>query len=322
MVPLRATRNLTGTLMHDLTVPVGDDAFLDRVRLARRGGAVLKTKLIALRSEFPDSTVLVFEGDDDKIVYGQWIRRIRPNLRYEPFPCGGKKGVRDLKNVLARDLAHLASKVFFFVDRDYDDLRGFSKIENVFMTDAYAVENYLVDEQVLEELLRDEFPCHAEPQIRKQIIDLFRKDYCDFLHHTAIVNFRLYLARCFEIRLTKELPKNLRQLVIVKIGNIAVVDTDPKEVVACEREPTAYECEYLAAAFKALNPKLRYRGKFAIKFFQEWLAKLAVEFLAGKDGAFGRAMPAGVIRRAEFVLSNFASKSQAPTGLESFINAI
>ena len=69
--------------------------------------------------------MLVFEGDDDKIVYGQWIRRVRPTLRYEPFPCGGKKEVRELKNALARDLAHLDDGVFFFVDRDFNDLLGF-----------------------------------------------------------------------------------------------------------------------------------------------------------------------------------------------------
>jgi hypothetical protein len=39
-------------------------------------------------------------------------------------------------------------------------------------------------------------------------------------------------------------------------------------------------------------------------------------------GGFGHDLPEGVIRRAEFVLSNFASKSRFPTGLADFINAI
>jgi Protein of unknown function (DUF4435) len=72
--------------------------------------------------------LLAFEGDDDKIVYGQWIRRIRPGLRYEPFPCGGKREAKELKNALGRDLAQLGENVFFLVDRDYDDLTGFKSL--------------------------------------------------------------------------------------------------------------------------------------------------------------------------------------------------
>ena len=197
-----------------------------------------------------------------------------------------------------------------------------NSIDKMFVTDAYSVENYLVDEEVLEKLLRDEFPCHAQPQVRQQIVNIFRKDYSEFLRHTAPVNLRLYVARRLEIKLTKQLPKTLRQLVTVRIGNIGAVAVDPKAVVACEREPTSEEVGKLLDAFEGLDPKVRYRGKFAIKFFQEWVGKLAVEYLAGEAGAFGQRMPEGAIRRAEFVLSNFASKSRVPTGFAAFIDAI
>jgi hypothetical protein len=120
-----------------------EDTLLSRMKSARRSGVVLKAKLITLRSDLPGVIFLAFEGDDDKIIYGQWIRRIRPALRYEPFPCGGKKEARELRNALRRDLARLGESMFFFVDRDYDDLRGFDGSDGVFMTDTYAVENCL-----------------------------------------------------------------------------------------------------------------------------------------------------------------------------------
>ena len=162
-----------------------EEEFVERVKSARRGTVVLKAKLVSLRSDLPDAVVLAFEGDDDKIVYGQWIRRVRPQLRYEPFPCGGKREARELKNALGRDLAQLGDNVFFLVDRDYDDLVGFNSIDKMFVTDMYAVENYIVDDEVLEELLRDEFPCHAKPDVRRLIVEVFRKDYKDFLRHTS-----------------------------------------------------------------------------------------------------------------------------------------
>src|SRR6516162_499595 len=99
--------------MPEVTVRPPENAFVERLKSARTTSAVLKLKLITLKSGFPDALVFAFEGDDDKIVYGQWIRRIRPELQYEPFPCGGKEGVRGLKNAVTRDLSGLGTGVFF-----------------------------------------------------------------------------------------------------------------------------------------------------------------------------------------------------------------
>jgi uncharacterized protein DUF4435 len=314
--------SLTGNLMSSSGGVTPEEAFVERVKAARQGSAVLKARLITLRSDLPDAIVLAFEGDDDKIIYGQWIRRIRPGFRYEPFPCGGKRETRDLKNALSRDLARLGDRVFFLVDRDYDDLRGFKDTDNIYITEMYSVENYLVSDDVLEELLRDEFPCHARPDVRSRIVQLFTTDYGAFLRLMAPVNRRLYIARHLGIALTKRLPTTLRQLITVQIGNIAAIRILPEEVVVCQREPTAEEVLALTESFEELEPKTRHRGKFALKFFREWLERLAVEYLAGETGLFNQKMPEGAIRRAEFVLSNFASKSRFPTGLAAFIDAI
>ncbi|WP_456744867.1 DUF4435 domain-containing protein [Bradyrhizobium sp. USDA 4354] len=48
--------------------------------------------------------------------------------------------------------------MYFFVDRDFDDFRGFqSDPATTFCTDQYSIENYLVTREVLEELLKDDF---------------------------------------------------------------------------------------------------------------------------------------------------------------------
>lgn len=39
--------------------------------------------------------------------------------------------------------------------------------EELFMTHTYSFENYLVNESVLEELLKNELHCHAEPICKK-----------------------------------------------------------------------------------------------------------------------------------------------------------
>jgi hypothetical protein len=295
--------------MPEVTVRPPENAFVERLKSARTTSAVLKLKLITLKSGFPDALVFAFEGDDDKIVYGQWIRRIRPELQYEPFPCGGKEGVRGLKNAVTRDLSGLGTGVFFFVDRDFDDLLGFLDTTNVFMTETYSVENCLVTDEVLDGLLRDEFPCHARPELRGSITEIFKKDYDQFLVVTADLNRRIFYARRIPIEIVKRLPDSLRHFAVINIGNIGKSSTPTGEAVVLAREPTDDEAKNLNQHFSTLSPRFRFRGKFALRFLKVWLGKLADEYDAGNLGLFGTDPPKGGVRRAEFALSNFAAKS-------------
>lgn len=158
-----------------------DSPYLQRLRSSRNSPAVLKAKLIAFRSSEPNVIIIAIEGDDDKIIYAQWIARVRGDLVYEPFPCRGKKSVLDLKAVVERDLGNLDKNLYFFVDRDFDDLAGHKPSEALFLTDMYSVENYLVSRDVLESILKNEFHCHGRPDIRRTIIEMFDEDYSKFL---------------------------------------------------------------------------------------------------------------------------------------------
>ena len=154
---------------------------LDAMKKAMKRPAVAKLALAKLRASFPDTPIFAFEGDDDKIVYSQWIGRIRDGFEYEALPCNGKAGVLQLVEVVARDKDSIGKSVYFFIDRDYDDYAGCSIPETVFMTDRYSVESYLVSGEVLARLLRDEFHCHALPQKRQAICELFELAYSAFL---------------------------------------------------------------------------------------------------------------------------------------------
>jgi hypothetical protein len=106
---------------------------------------------------------------------------------YEPFPCGGKRQVLEFREMLRRDLGNLASRVYFFIDRDFDEYRGFQPDPaTTFATDQYSIENYLVTRQVLEELLKDEFHCHAEPEVRSACLDVFDERLSQFLAATKV----------------------------------------------------------------------------------------------------------------------------------------
>jgi hypothetical protein len=79
--------------MAEVKVPTTpEDAFLGRLKSARTTSAVLKARLITLKANFPDALVFAFEGDDDKIVYGQWIRGVFARSFYmSPFRVAARK---------------------------------------------------------------------------------------------------------------------------------------------------------------------------------------------------------------------------------------
>ncbi len=297
-----------------------EEGFLEIMKAARGSSAVLKARLLALRSSLANVKIFAVEGDDDKIIYGQWLQRVRPDLCYEPFPCGGKKEARMLSNSLSKDVSGLKNDVVILVDRDYNDLDGFCDCDNVFMTEFYSAENYLVNEDVLEILLKDIFPCHALPGVRKEIISLFNSDYSNFLEITTDINRRIYIARKIPVEITRRLPKSLGQISSVELGKVTAINVSVEELIPYEREPLFNEIESLCASFSKLEPKTRYRGKFAIKFFMIWLDKLANEFSTWSLGLFGSVKPEGVVRRAELTLSTFASKSCIPSNFIQFVN--
>jgi hypothetical protein len=225
-----------------------------------------------------------------------------------------------LKAVADRDLSGLGDKLFFFLDRDFDIV--VDDCDEVFTTDRHSVENYLVDEAVLSELLKNEFHCHGRPDIRESILGLFNSVYDQFLLNTREVNRRLFTAARDNIPLTGSLPDRIAGIANVTLRSAEAVPASPAEIVPLQREPSSDVWSKYAQGFDALEPRLRYRGKFALLFFKRWLEELSREYGHPASNLF-RDLDRGTRARvAELVLSNFASKSRMPDQLDRFLSQI
>ena len=243
-----------------------EDRHLQRLKEARESPAVLKIRIAQIRSQRPSTPIFAFEGDDDKIVYARWISRIQGALSYEPFVCKGKREVRKLKDVLFRDLNGLSEGVYFFVDRDFDDLFGFVDSIGVFLTDKYSIENYLVSEEVLEKILRDEFPCHGHPAVRRRVIEVFSMIYEDFLDIVTEVNERIFLARRLNIEISEKIPSKIGKFAKVDLHSVNMSDFKIEDVVVMVREPSDKEAQELRKEFRSFDRRDRFRGKISYLF--------------------------------------------------------
>lgn len=301
---------------------VTDDPYLERMKAALDKPAVLKTKLATLRNSLPGIAIFVFEGFDDKSVYAQWIRQIIPNFKYEPFLCGGKKYVLQLKAVLDRDLGNLRDLVYFFVDRDFDDLAGQAPTKEIFLTDRYSLENYIVDPVVLDAILVEELHCHAAPNVRSRIVDIFLTDYETFLTETKEINFLLYCARRLRIKILNSLPEKISKIAVIDIGSIKATEVKAVDIIQLSVQPTDEEFNVLRLEFDGMDPKHRYRGKFAYMFFIKWLSILNEARTNDECPLFIEAEKISKTKFSDISIGLMASRSPKPTGLPNFLNKI
>lgn len=297
-----------------------DDQYLISLKLARDASAVLKLRFAERRSSLAEGTrMFVYEGSSDKLAYYFWAKALQPDLKYEPFLCGTKDTVLQLLDLLRRDVTGLAVGVYFFVDRDFDDLRDRKPEQNVFMTGTYSIENYLVTSEVLEDLLKIDFHCDGHPEARERIRTIFSATYRQFLEVTKNLNFRIFLARRLNIRQVSKIPTGVSQLAQVKLESACAVDSDPCALVTLEREPTPKEAEDLRPAFEELEPELRYRGKFALAFFSKWLGVLRQDRQCDEPHLFVDVPKPDARILGDFDFVKLAPKTAPPSGLDQFL---
>lgn len=305
--------------MSDLQA-VAEDSYLERMKASRSAPSVLKLQLASIRSDLTDVAIFAVEGDDDKIIYFQWINRARPNFTHDYLICRNKLGVLQLADSLSKDLTDLGRNVFFFIDRDFDDMVGFEVRQSIFMTDRYAVENYLVDKSVLDAVLKVEFHCHLRPEIRASICEKYGRLLDRFLRITKDLNRRAFVAKKSGIQFAKPLPDKIGPLAVVELQSVEYSEVCKSDEIVClKREPSTEEWSKWNSVFDDLAPLERYRGKFTLAFFRRWLDKLHEEYASSRTSTIFRDLDRRANARvAELVLSNFASRSSLPTGFTEF----
>ncbi|MDM8566253.1 DUF4435 domain-containing protein [Candidatus Halobeggiatoa sp. HSG11] len=97
---------------------------------------------------------IFFEGKTDGAYYLPELRRRRKQYEISQFICDGKDGVIEAYNDkrISKKVTDWKN-VLFFVDRDLDELLNIIKIpqsSSFFVTDYYSIENYLVNNEILE----------------------------------------------------------------------------------------------------------------------------------------------------------------------------
>jgi hypothetical protein len=290
-----------------------------RARAGRTSGAALKLQLSNLRSREATKPIFVFEGPTDVGPYETWIHRIiDPPPAYLSLPGAGKDQLLALRQLLVVDLTGLRAHVYFFVDRDFDDLKGQTAGPDIYCTDTYSIENVLASDAVASSILNDEFRCAGAPADHSAAITAYQAVKTQFLQEIRDVNLRIFRSRRLSIP-GREIPIAGRFLAIALTSVTRTYTPGTLQtLIPLDREPTAAECAKVDPDFAALDSENRFRGKFFVHFLMVWLDLLAADRRGPTPAIFSTAANIRFSSQ-QLTLRSLASRSALPTGLSAFV---
>ena len=288
--------------------------------MGRRSGAALKVELANLRSSAGTVIVFVFEGREDVGPYEAWIARINNKLEYAPLAGSGKGQLLDLRRRLRRDETGLMGNTFFFIDKDYDLLRGQTPGADVFCTDTYSIENALVSRKTLTSILVDEFRMDRERNTVESIRRHFEVILRQFLRIMRTPNWRIF-CRSLNSNRDGRIGETISGYVDIQWDSVSAAYTDETLADLIPMTSEAGTGPDDVEWFESLDPIRHYRGKHLLAFFLSWLDALADALREGRTPFFAGGI-SHKFNRGTLNMRNLASRSELPTGLVEFIGDV
>jgi len=226
--------------------------------------------------KFRDKTLhFFFEGLDDQSFYVNFLENIFPeDYTFHYYVCNGKENVYTNYSDINWTVYN-KNRVLFFTDKDLDDIIGVTNIkdENIFETQYYSIENYLVTAEVYSRFLRE--ICYVtDDQVIENLNNEFIKQLDFFTEKmTSISAWVVYCRK-------NKLPVNLSDIDISKIFSISNDFKIKRDLSSGHRTPFEYICSttktsyYNYSEIKSISKNLRnikpakkfLRGKYELWF--------------------------------------------------------
>jgi hypothetical protein len=294
---------------------------VQQLRKSRENGSVLKVQLSNLRTRRADAVILVFEGVDDVGPYEHWIGLIGKPTDYASLAGSGKAQLLDLRKRLSNDTTGLKLGVLFFIDRDYDGLRGDSAGEDIFCTKFHSVENHIVCKESLKRILRAHLQCFENTDDSSKVCAAFEKACNEFEAAMRQASERLFHYSRFSLGAGRVEDRVTRYVQIGLGGAVRrYTDEELRKFVPLRREPSDEECAQCVTEGSMISGIENCRGKFVWAFFLRWLEMLVSDRRQAAPRLFSATCAVGFNATA-LNLTHAAAFAPVPAGLADFLDA-
>lgn len=273
-----------------------------------------------------------FEGFEDRYYYPIRIEHIMSNIIIRDFICYGKENVLKVYNLIKQSSVYSNCKSAFFVDSDFDTNNYPNEI---YKTPTYSIENLYTTESCLEKILISEFKFKRDTNDFTKCKIIYTSLILKFLSDIEVLN--VWLACQADIRneeniLTRlKIDKKLKGVISKEIINedlnsyinINSINSIEKiEAIFPEAPKISLErFNKKLEAFKEIDKRLKFRGKFSLKFLEIFLIRLqSIDYTKNKifENAYSSSM------RVEYntLCSNLSQYAETPSCLRTYLQSI
>lgn len=291
------------------------------LREAKRSIAVTLHNYLQLRNHNKDECIYIFEGNEDYSFYSTLINRIlERSVKITPLCVNGKENVLALRDKLEINEETSYQKVLYFIDRDYDLLKGRTQTNNLYMTPSYSIENLLVTEKNLKELLIGEYYCndnHANEDITK-IIELYRNRLNEFTSVMKKTNQLIHYIRVQKIKVKAIDVDAFKKIAKVSLEEVSCLSHDCWQHIGLTSDISTEYLNITKKEFDKLDPVKNWRGKFLYAFFSKFLALLK-EDRGKKKPTYFKERKNMTFNPTGDIIRTLASMIEIPICLKSFV---
>lgn len=303
-------------------------SFLDELRASRGSSGAAYLEFIENHSKTQRDIHIFLEGRDDPSFYLTFLQKIVPNIqKIRVYRCSNKEGVLYAHQKVARYIKY-GSRVLFFVDKDHSDFVSEKKpnAPNIYVTDFYSIENYIVTEDMLRRIWYDFFDITTRDADIESIIGKFKCEQERFYYSMLPLSAWIILNR------RRGLKPNLNN---VKLSELYVFDTDLILQTKCEFSESLTYIERVCDVdhihdlqeslpevideLKPIEPKKYVRGKYDLWFLCTFIEKLKVT-LNDVSKSTGQSFKVRTQIGVENAVEVLGPRVQIPQSLQDFFS--
>ncbi|WP_336292396.1 DUF4435 domain-containing protein [Cronobacter dublinensis] len=296
---------------------------IECIREKRKSPKVLQQRFNSFISRHSDEIIFAVEGEDDITYYNTILFRLKEKHAIG-FSCKGKDNVLNLRDIIHNSPEYNDLATYFFIDKDFDYLKGREPSPDLYCTPVYSFENILICDLSLRQLLIGEFHCndenaHSDLEKIKSIYDARKQEFLDAIRYVNNVIFHL---RTNGIQ-ANSIEKDLKKFIRVNLDRVDLIvgKKEIHQLVGLADDSVLADFVENDEGFKKLDPEKDWRGKFIYAFFCIILSELKEDrgkrppsvFASRKNMTFD---PRNDIFRA------LSSLSPIPTCLREFMRGI
>jgi len=257
-------------------------------QLSKKKGALAVSimRFNKLRGKLPDERILVVEGDEDPVFYSAIFGRLGVDDCDIFFIANGKDNVLGLRDYIDRSKeAPKSGETIYFVDKDFDGLKGMPSGEDIYVTPTYSIENIVVSRSGLRQLLLSRFKLADADTFDDVDLILGKFDVLLRQHENALAeaNRIIHFVRKRSLAGEKYTSGSISES-LSKFADIDHTDLSVRQVatgnalldlISVCKAIDATEFDKLKNEFQSLDSVTEWRGKFLYYLFRRFVSILS-----------------------------------------------